>query len=342
TMDTFVDSSWYQYAYITPYDPDRLFDSAEGDYWLPVDQYTGGVEHATMHLLYTRFFTKAMRDLGLVKYDEPMSKLFNQGIILGEDNEKMSKSRGNVVDPDDLVSRYGADAVRMFLMFLSSWDQGGPWNSRGIEGITRFLGRVWDLALEPATRVADATGVAAADDQADQDDRSDQDHRSNQAVRDLRRATHQTIQRVTRDMEDFGFNTAIAALMEFSNSLGRFRSTPVIDTPAWQEAIESLLLLLAPLAPHLSEELWHQTGRPYSIHQHPWPQADATAAAEEEITLVVQVNGKVRDRIQVPAGIAEQEAKNRALEAPGARKMLDGKSPRQVIYVPGKLVNIVL
>ncbi|MSP14203.1 MAG: leucine--tRNA ligase [Chloroflexi bacterium] len=324
TMDTFVDSSWYQYAYITPYDPERLFEPAAGDYWLPVDQYTGGVEHATMHLLYTRFFTKAMRDLGLVKYDEPMLKLFNQGIILGEDNEKMSKSRGNVVDPDDLVSRYGADVVRMFLMFLSSWNQGGPWNSRGIEGITRFLGRVWELVLEPANPTAPAG------------------YHSDQAVRDLRRVTHQTIQRVTRDLEDFGFNTTIAALMEFSNMLGRARSTPVVETPAWQEAIESLLLLLAPLAPHLSEELWHQTGRPYSVHQQPWPQVDNAAAVEDEITLVVQINGKVRDRIQVPAGIAEQEAKERALEAPGAHKMLDGKTPRQVIYVPGKLVNIVL
>ncbi|MCS7259730.1 MAG: leucine--tRNA ligase [Anaerolineae bacterium] len=332
TMDTFMCSSWYQYAYMERHwkagQPlsanDIPFNPAEGAYWLPVDQYTGGVEHATMHLLYTRFFTKAMRDMGLVPFDEPMLRLFNQGIILGEDGEKMSKSRGNVIAPDDLVQRYGADVVRGYLMFGFRWDQGGPWSSTGVLGVQRFLERVWNLVLEPP---ATSTRQETADEAA---------------IRDLRRKQHQTIRRTTQDMERFSFNTMVAALMEYSNYLVKAKETPVVHTPAWEEAIDTLLLLMAPAFPHISEELWMRRGRPYSIHQQAWPTWDEALAAEEMITIVVQVNGKVRDRFTAPADVSAEEAQARALETDGARKYLAGRTPSKVIYVPGRLVNIVL
>ncbi len=336
TMDTFMCSSWYQYRYLSPQCDTYPFDPEEGSYWLPVDMYTGGIEHATMHLLYTRFFTKAMRDCGVfdpVKpvnpaiqpasiFSEPMTSLYNQGIILGEDREKMSKSRGNVIDPDDLIARYGADAVRTYLMFAFKWDQGGPWDSQGIQGPVRFLNDVWALIGEPAP--APAGGDARPED-----------------VRALRRRVHQTIQRVTEDIEAFNFNTAIAALMEMKNTMQRSKATPVAHSDAWDEAVRSLLLMLAPFVPHVAEELWARAGGEYSIHQQPWPVADEAAAAEEIITLVVQVNGKVRDRLEVPADVDEETARARALASEKVQAYLDGAEPRQVIVVPGRLVNIV-
>ncbi len=331
TMDTFMCSSWYHYAYISPYwkegEPlhrdDLPWDKAKGDYWLPVDQYTGGIEHATMHLIYTRFFTKAMRDMGLVPFGEPMLRLFNQGIILGEDNEKMSKSRGNVVAPDDLVARYGADTVRAYLMFIGPWELGGPWSSQGIEGVHRFLNRVWSLVVdEPDTR---ANGQP-----------------SESEVRALRRITHQTIQKVTQDIENFRFNTMIAALMELNNALLKAKDTAVYGTPAWDEAVDNLLLMMAPSMPHISEELWQRRHPGPSIHVQPWPEYDAEAAKEEMITLVVQVNGKIRDKVEVPANIGEEEAKAAALATAGAQRYIGGKPVRKVVYVGGKLVNFVV
>jgi len=333
TMDTFVCSSWYQYAYLSPYyregEPANAnsapFDPKEGEYWLPVDVYTGGIEHATMHLIYTRFFTKAMRDMGLVDFDEPMIVLRNQGTILGEDGEKMSKSRGNVVAPDDLVERYGADTVRGYLMFGWRWDQGGPWDPHGIEGVHKWLNRVWNLGVEQAEDRPDNQPAAEPRESAE-----------------LRRWTHKTIRRVTDDMEAFTFNTIISALMEFTNALYRFRQTGVYGTPAWDEAIETLLLLLAPCCPHIAEELWTLTGHPYSIHQQPWPRFNPELAAEEIITLVVQVNGKVRARISVPADVTEEAARQAALADESVQRHLGGKEPRQIFYVPGRLVNIVV
>ncbi len=324
TMDTFMCSSWYQYRYLSPHDDQHPWDPEEGRYWLPVDQYTGGIEHATMHLLYTRFFTKVLRDIGLVNFDEPMLRLYNQGIILGEDGEKMSKSRGNVVAPDDLVARYGADTVRAYLMFLGRWDQGGPWSNKGIEGVRRWLFRVWDLVLQPA-EVSDENRAEHG-----------------MSERDLRRWTHRTIKRVSDDLETFSFNTAIAALMEFTNALAKAKETPVVHMPAWDEAITTLLLIMAPFTPHIAEELWVRSGRPYSIHQQRWPAYDEAATAEEMITLVVQVNGKVRDRIQVPADVTEEQAREAALASEGARRHLNGKTPKKIVYVPGRLVNIVV
>ncbi len=328
TMDTFVDSSWYQYAYLSPYykEDEPLhrnavpFDPEEAEYWMPVDVYTGGIEHATMHLIYTRFFTKVMRDMGLVDFDEPMLVLRNQGIILAEDGEKMSKSRGNVISPDNLVEQYGADTVRGYLMFGWRWDQGGPWDPQGIQGVYRWLHRVWTLVLEPS---------------------EDEGTPTEEQIADLRRATHQTIRSVTDDMEAFSFNTSIARLMEFTNTLQKAKRTPVYSSGAWDEAIETLLLLTAPSCPFITEELWARTGKPYSIHEQPWPEFEPDLAAEEMITLVVQVNGKLRGRMEVPADISEEEAKEAALADDNVQRHLEGRTVRRLIYVPGRLVNVV-
>jgi len=323
TMDTFMCSSWYQYAYISPYyDGDVPFDPEIGKYWLPVDQYTGGIEHATMHLLYTRFFTKVMRDLGLVDFDEPFPRLFCQGMILGEDNEKMSKSRGNVVNPDDYVATLGADSVRAFLMFIGPWDQGGSWSSTGIEGIHRFINRMWTVILEPGPEFEQAPTA--------------------KEIRALRRITHQTIRDVTEDMEQFKFNTALASLMTLNNYLIKAKQTPVYGTEAWQEAIRSLILMSAPIMPHVSEELWERIGGAYSVHTQAWPTWDPEVAAEEEITLVVQVNGRVRARLQVPADISEQEVREMALAHDNVQRYMKGKSLVKAIYVPQRLLNLVV
>ncbi len=321
TMDTFMCSSWYHMRYTSPgYDKGPI-DPRRAKYWLPVDQYTGGIEHATMHLLYTRFFTKACRDIGILDHDEPMLRLFNQGIILGEDNEKMSKSRGNVVNPDDYVHSMGADTTRAYLMFIGPWDAGGPWSGRGIEGVHRFLNRVWDVVTgEPQSF----------------DERS-----SDQAVRALRRITHKTIRKVTDDMEGFRFNTMIAALMEFNNYLVKVKETPLVQSDAWHEAIRTLILLLAPTMPHLCEELWQHIGEPYSVHEQAWPEWDEEMAADEIVTLVVQVNGRVRDRLSVPAGLDEEKARELALASPKVQRYTSRKTVRDIIYVPDHIINLV-
>jgi leucyl-tRNA synthetase len=317
TMDTFMCSSWYHLRYLSPRYDGGPFDPAEYRYWMPVDLYTGGIEHATMHLIYTRFFHKACRDIGIVQGDEPMMRLRNQGIILGEDSEKMSKSRGNVVAPDELVDRYGADTVRAYLMFFARWDMGGPWNSRGIEGTSRWLRRVWSIFTEE-TEAGEA---------------------NQETVDRLRRKLHQTLKQVTREMGELQFNTVVAALMELQNEMSQARGA--MGTPAWSETLEIYLKMLAPIAPHIADELWERLGKDGSIHLQPWPEVDEKAAAAEEITLVVQVNGKLRDRITVPAGIADEEARRIALASEGASRFLEGKAVRQVIVVPGRLVNIV-
>lgn len=318
-MDTFMCSSWYHLRYLSPHFVRAAFDPDEYAYWMPVDTYTGGIEHATMHLIYTRFFHKACRDMGIVEGPEPMSQLRNQGIVLGEDSEKMSKSRGNVVAPDDLVSRYGADTVRAYLMFFARWNLGGPWNSSGIEGAARWVRRVWIMLTEPAP-VANP---------------------SSEVLRSLRRKVHQTLQSVTLDFEQFEFNTIISSLMELLNEMSKAREQGAGGTPAWDEAVDIYLRMMAPITPHIAEELWAYMGKPYSIHAQDWPQVDESAASEEEITLVVQVNGKVRDRIVVPVNIGEDEAKAAALASPAVQKFFAGRTPKKIIFVPGRLVNIV-
>ena len=322
TMDTFMCSSWYHMRYTSPGYDKGPFEPVRAKYWLPVDQYTGGIEHATMHLLYTRFFTKAFRDIGMLDHDEPMLRLFNQGIILGEDNEKMSKSRGNVVNPDDFVHSMGADTTRAYLMFIGPWDAGGPWSSRGIEGVHRFLQRVWDVVtVKPGSFSQQASG---------------------EEIAALRRIAHKTIRKVTDDMEAFRFNTMVAALMEFNNYLLKVKQTPVVQSDAWREAVRTLVLLLAPSAPHLAEELWQRIGEPYSVHNQPWPQWDEAVAADEVVTLVVQVNGKVRDHLSVPVGISEREAQEMALGSAKVQRYTANKNLVKIVYVPEQVINVVV
>ncbi len=321
TMDTFVDSSWYFLRYCSPHDWYEAFDPEKTAFWMPVDQYVGGAEHSTMHLLYARFFVKALRDLGLVNFDEPFTRLFNQGQVISG-GRRMSKSRGNVVNPDDFVETLGADTVRAYLMFLGPWDQGGDWSDRGIHGLYRFFNRVWSMVLD--TKDAEAPESSAADDE-----------------REIRRLTHRTIARVTDDVERFRFNTMLAALMEFTNALAPYAEGRAVGTPAWKEAIRSLLLLLAPIGPHITEELWYRLGLPYSIHQQPWPVWEESLAAEETVTVVVQVNGKVREKLTVPVNITRDAVEGLALNSDRVQRYIDGASIANVIYVPGKLLNIV-
>jgi leucyl-tRNA synthetase len=324
TMDTFVCSSWYFLRYASPNYDKAAFDDEKVKYWLPVDLYTGGAEHAVMHLFYARFFTKALRDMGLVDFGEPFTRLFNQGVIIVE-RQKMSKSRGNVINPDAYVAELGADAVRAYLMFVAPWEQGGEWDDSGISGISRWLNRVWNLITGGYSQ-SGKTGAA---------DRG-------KAQKALSRSTHQTIRKVTQDLERLRLNTMIAALMEFTNYLTKVKEEGTVDVSAWEEAIDTLLLLLAPTAPHLAEELWQQTGHQYSIHNQGWPVWDEDLARDEELTLVVQVNGKLRDRISVPLSITEEEAKQKALDSQRVKSYIGGKKILKTIYVPGRLVNLVV
>ncbi|MFP4395419.1 MAG: leucine--tRNA ligase [Anaerolineales bacterium] len=436
TMDTFVCSSWYQYAYLSPYFKEHEpmsadatpWDPAEADYWLPVDTYTGGAEHAVMHLLYTRFFTKALRDAGILDFDEPMLQLRNQGVILGEprpgdhvaisgrwegntfhaehiqtysfedpaawpepgrepdrvcgevmdrddvslkvrtspskeeskeegneaqkeeitvvrvtdethidipekdkagelkdilyhlDVEKMSKSKKNVVAPDELVEEYGADTVRAYLMFGWRWEQGGPWDSQGIEGTARWMHRVWALA------------TTAPHEQAEP---------SAKAERELLRAMHYAIKAVTEDLEDFSFNTSIARLMEYTNALSKAK-TAYWGTPLWDEALSNLLLLLAPIAPHITEELWAEMGRPYSIHQQAWPTWQEEMLVQETVEIPVQVNGRVRGRITIASDATDAAIEAAALQDPNVQRHLEGQEIVKIIIPQGQLVSIVV
>ena len=316
TMDTFMCSSWYFLKYASPNSGDSAFKPEEIKHWLPVDQYTGGAEHAVMHLLYARFFVKALRDIGLLDFDEPFVRLYNQGIIIS-DRQKMSKSRGNVITPDEYVDTVGADVVRGYLMFIGPWDQGGEWVDQGINGIVRWYNRVWDLA-----------------------ERDDPELGQGKSSKQTIHMLHKTTRKVHQDLDRFHFNTALASLMEFTNHLARALDEGSVDMETWRESIRALLLMLAPTAPHLSEELWAAKGYEYSIHNQSFPQWDEALAAEEEVTLVVQVNGKVRDRVTVSAGITEEEAKEVALSSDRIRAFMKN-GPRKVVYVPGRLVNIV-
>jgi len=364
TMDTFVDSSWYQYRFLGAHHAAAPFDPMEGEHWLPVDFYTGGAEHAVMHLLYSRFFHKVIRDLGLLDairaahpervWDEPFPRLFNQGVItsfayrdsegrwvpygevefegdapvhrvtrepLTETVEKMSKSKLNVVAPDDYVSKYGADVVRLFLMFIGPWEQGGPWNPRGVEGVVRFLHRVKSLIIDHVP----VTGEV-----------------SPRQVRELQRAVHQALRKVSGDMERFSFNTIVSALMGLSNTLQSLRSTPISGTPEWRDAQEKLVLMLAPIAPHQAEELWESLGGAYSVHQQRWPEWSEELAAEDALEIVVQVNGKLRDRVTVPVDADEAAVRAAAQASEKVHAALEGMQLRKCIYVPGKLINFVV
>ena len=329
TMDTFMCSSWYHLRYLSPKYDKGPFDEAEYNYWMPVDTYTGGIEHATMHLLYTRFFHKALRDAGITEGNEPMIQLRNQGMVLGEDNEKMSKSRGNVEAPDVLVEKYGADTIRAYIMFFARWEMGAPWDSHGIEGSARWVRRVWTLFTDPSTTLRSAQGepIVASD----------------EVKKNLRRRVHQTLRRVTRNFEQFEFNTIVSSLMELLNEMYKMREAGAAGSDEWKEAQEIYVKMMAPVTPHIAEELWTKTlHKPYSVHQQKWPQVDEAAAKEDVIELPVQINGKVRDRITVAAEASEEEIKSAALASEHVQKFLEGKEPRKVIVVKGKLVSVVI
>ena len=323
TMDTFVCSSWYYFRYTDPQNDKAPWRKQKADAWLPVDQYTGGVEHAILHLMYSRFFTKVFRDMGLTSIDEPFARLFTQGMITKLNPrtgkvEKMSKSKGNVVPIDEMVDTYGADTARTFILFVGPPELDAEWNDQGVEGSFRFLRRVWRLVMEAAP-----SGEA-----------------SDKARRELRRKTHQTIRKVTDDIERFHFNTAVSACMELCNALTAHKETHGL-TPALDEGVRTLLLLLAPIAPHITEELWTEVGDGASIHRHAWPKWDEDLAAEEVFTLIIQVNGKVRDKVEVPVTMGEEEAKELALGRERIQQWLEDREIKKVIYVPGRLVNIV-
>ena len=320
TMDTFMCSSWYHLRYLSPNYDQGPFSQKDYDYWMPVDTYTGGIEHANMHLIYTRFFHKACRDMGITKGPEPMMQLRNQGMVLGEDNEKMSKRWGNVIAPDELVAHYGADTVRAYLMFFARWNMGAPWSNTGLDGVFRWLRRTWTLFTDPVDKGNPDTKV----------------------LRSLRRKLHQTLKQIAHDFEVFEFNTIISGLMELLNEMYKARDLGAAGTPEWDEAVDIYIRMMAPITPHIAEELWAFKGKPYSIHQQRWPEVDIAAAADELITLIIQVDGKLRDRIIVPADITEEAAKSAALESEIIKNFLSGRTPRKVIIVPRRLVNIVI
>ena len=320
TMDTFMCSSWYFMRYADPQDADFAIDREIADMWLPVDQYTGGSEHATMHLLYARFFYKAARDAGLVPDDEPFTRYFAQGQILGPDGRRMSKSRGNVVPPDDQVERWGADAFRAYLIFLGPWDQGGPYDVDGIVGVARWLRRAWSL-------LAGEVDTSAPADAAN-------------ALAPLQEA-HRTLERVSTDLDRFQMNTAVAALMELTNTLARLRDEGPVHEESWNGALRVFALMLAPICPHFAEELWERLGQSYSVHEQAWPDVDDSLTARETVELVVQVNGRLRDRLQVAPDADEAEVRALAEASERVAAALGGKEPRRVIYVPGRLMNLV-
>ena len=333
TMDTFMCSSWYHLRYLSPHYDKAPFDDAEYNYWMPVDTYTGGSEHATMHLLYFRFFHKALRDMGITEGGEPVMQLRNQGMVLATDNSKMSKSRGNVVAPDVLVQKYGADTVRAYLMFFARWQQGAPWDSHGIEGTARWMRRVWTLFTD---------GVPSGSSRSTPVGQTP----TSEVLRTLRRRVHQTLMRVTHDFENFEFNTIISSLMELLNEMYKAREAGAVGTRAsaeWTEATEIYIKMMAPVAPHITEELWtNHLGKPYSIHQQLWPKVDEAAAKEDMIEIPVQVNGKVRDRIVVPADATEEQIRSAALASEVIQKYLEGREPRKVIVAHGRLVSVVV
>ncbi|GMU41290.1 MAG: hypothetical protein AMXMBFR23_21560 [Chloroflexota bacterium] len=319
TMDTFMCSSWYFMRYPDPANTEAAFSPQAAQAWLPVDQYTGGSEHATMHLLYARFFYKVARDMGLVPGDEPFTRYYSQGQILGPDGRRMSKSRGNVVAPDAQVQQWGADTFRAYLMFLGPWDQGGPYNVDGIVGVARWLNRVWAVVTDPPALVDGAAGA-----------------------RDLQHEAHATLKRVGEAYETMRFNTAIAALMELTNALQRLRDAGTADRASWDEAVRLLLLMVAPACPHIAEELWAKTGGAYSIHQQAWPAFDPALAVRDTIDLPVQVNGKVRGKVSVPNGADEATALEAARADANVAAHLAGQTVTRVVYVPARLLNIVV
>ncbi len=329
TLDTFVESSWYFARYTCPDLTTAPIDCQAARYWLPVDQYIGGVEHAILHLLYSRFFTKMLRDLGYLEVDEPFTNLLTQGMVI-KDGAKMSKSKGNVVDPNDLIEQYGADTVRLFSLFAAPPERDLEWNAQGVEGASRFLNRVFRMVHQHLDCFADSRPVAAAE----LDDLS----------RQLHRKTHQTIRRVTESIEsNFHFNTAISGVMELVNTaVSVLADEARIDRAVLRQTLETVLTLLFPMVPHFSEELWELSGHGQQLNAVSWPRFDAEAAREEEVTVVVQVNGKVRTKLTVAADIDDAALKQLALNDEKIARLVEDREPKKIIVVQRKLVNIVV
>ncbi len=347
TMDTFVESSWYFLRYCSPKFQGGMFDRAAAEYWMPVDQYIGGIEHAVLHLLYARFYTKVLRDLGLVKVDEPFTALLSQGMVI-KDGAKMSKSKGNVVDPDDLIRTLGADTARLFSLFAAPPEKDLDWNDHGVEGASRFLNRVWRFVLVHLEELRAAPSVVAPARAGGADGGGASPHPSLEDGRTFRRTVHETIKRVTDDIEhDFHFNTAISAIMELVNALYAFDAASLDRVPAGErarllrEAVETTLLLLGPFCPHITEELWAQLGHTESVFTQRWPVADADALRKKEVTVVVQVDGRVRGRLLVDVDAAEERVRQLALGDDKVKSWVASRRVEKVVVVPNRLVNIV-
>ncbi|WP_213818398.1 leucine--tRNA ligase [Garciella nitratireducens] len=328
TMDTFVDSSWYFLRYCDPHNDKKPFNKEKTDYWMDVDLYIGGVEHAILHLLYTRFFTKVLYDFGLISSDEPIKNLLTQGMVL-KDGEKMSKSKGNIVSPEEIIANYGADTARLFILFAAPPERDLEWSDQGVEGSYKFLNRVWRLVDELKNLIPFSYKI-------------EQD-KLNKVDKELRFILHNTIKKVQEDIEErFNFNTAISAIMELVNAIYHYKDQKEVNRNVLAEAIENLIILLAPFVPHITEEMWKQIGKDQSVHEQSWPQYDKEALKRDEIEIVVQINGKVRDRMMLPISITKQEMEKQALQKEKIKQLLEGKEIVKVITVPKKLINIVV
>ena len=323
TMDTFVDSSWYYLRFLSSDDASRMFEPERANRWAPVDQYIGGIEHAILHLLYARFVCRVLHDFGMVDFEEPFTRLFNQGMITSYSEtsgrvEKMSKSRGNTVSPDELIDEMGADTERVYTLFLGPTEDDVEWNDEAVNGAYRFLSRIWRLP----ERIEAAPETAAGDE-------------------DLERERHRTIQRVSDDMERFKFNTAVAALMELVNTLSRALEDGSASKACCERAFDTLVQLAHPAAPHLTEELWERRGHAGGLLASAWPSYDEERLIEDRITLVVQVDGKLRDRIEVDATAERAEIERLAVASERVGPHLEGRELARTVVVPGRLVNLV-
>ena len=328
TMDTFICSSWYFLRYTDPHNTELPFAKDKVNYWAPVDQYIGGIEHAILHLLYSRFFTKVLRDAGLLDFDEPFTRLLTQGMVI-KDGSKMSKSKGNVVSPEEIIGKYGADTARLFILFAAPVDRDLEWSDQGVEGAYRFLGRVWRIMLH----FADAIKAGQDDYDTKALDKDEQE---------LRRQLHIAIKKVTNDVKDrFMFNTAISTLMELVNDLYKFQNRE-LNAGLAHETASALLRLMAPFTPHITEELWHRLGFAGSVHKQSWPTYDEAATKASTIEVVLQINGKVRDKVTIDAGLSREAMQEVVMQLPRAKELTEGKTIVKVICVPKKLVNIVV
>ena len=321
TLDGYACSSWYFLRYLDPHNDAEAWDPARISHWMPVDYYNGA-DHAVAHLLYSRFWMRFFYKLGLVPTPEPFKRMMYNAYIMAPDGQKMSKSKGNVIDPMEIMdSGYGADALRVYEMFIAPYDMDAPWDPRGVPGTYRFLNRVWNVVQE----------FVAAPESTSEDDQ------------ELLRLTHSTIKKVTRDIEDEKFNTAVAAMMEMVNGLYKFKEAHGMQaTETWQFTLESLLQILAPFAPHITEELWQELGHTDTIHVNHWPKWDEKYLVSDVMTIIVQVNGKLRSKLELPADIDQQGIEAAALADANVQKFTNNKPPKKMVYVPGKLVNVVI